>query len=183
MSTTTEKKASGMCQGCGQRVEIDVPPNGHARTDHSPRCDGYTCAPDCPVQVLCGPVEPDSVSTPAEPQRCDTDFRDNALVRTCTLESGHQGPHHDRTTQRAKDDDDTPPATEVADAPERLTHEECLRDLQAWFEFALKGEIKSRQTGSGPKFNAYSYVEIPEWSMRQKLDNITAALNPEGSKG
>ncbi len=44
--------------------------------------------------------------------------------------------------------------------------------LETWFQHSLNGEIKGRQTGSGPTFNAYSYVEIPEWSMRQKLDDV-----------
>lgn len=47
-----------------------------------------------------------------------------------------------------------------------------LSDLEKWFQHSLSGEIKGRQTGTGPTFNAYSYVEIPEWSMRQKLDAI-----------
>jgi hypothetical protein len=54
--------------------------------------------------------------------------------------------------------------------------------LELWFKHSLNGEIKGRQTGSGPTFNAYSYVEIPEWSMRQKLDDvqkIRAALASE----
>jgi hypothetical protein len=35
----------GKCQGDGWTLE----------SDHAPKCDGYTCAPDCPipVQILC----------------------------------------------------------------------------------------------------------------------------------
>lgn len=68
-------------------------------------------------------------------------------------------------------------ASEPQAVPPPLTVDECLRDLQAWIEFALKGEIKGRQTGDyATGFNCYSYVEIPEWSLRQKLNNITTAL-------
>lgn len=51
-----------------------------------------------------------------------------------------------------------------------------LDEIQAWIEFALDGEIKGRQTGSYPTFNSYTYVEIPEWSMRQKLDAVKIAV-------
>lgn len=51
-----------------------------------------------------------------------------------------------------------------------------LADLQAWIEFALNKEIKYRQTGHDPKLNGYSYVEIPEWEMRQKLAAIRMEL-------
>ncbi len=47
-----------------------------------------------------------------------------------------------------------------------------LLRLETWFAHSLNGEIKGRQTGIGPTFNAYSYVEVPEWSMRQKLSDI-----------
>jgi len=48
--------AKGKCQHCDQIVEIDVPPDGHTRSEHHPNCDGYTCSPNCPIPVLCGPV-------------------------------------------------------------------------------------------------------------------------------
>lgn len=74
----------------------------------------------------------------------------------------------------------TPDTVEKATAVQLppLTPNACLRDLQAWIEHALNSEIKNRQTGDySVGLNSYSYVEIPEWSMRQKLDNVITTLN------
>lgn len=50
----------GHCQGCGQRVTIDVPPDGHVVPEHASGCSPeYGCAAGCPEPNLCGPVEPD----------------------------------------------------------------------------------------------------------------------------
>lgn len=48
---------TGLCRGCGERVKVDAPPNGHTGMDHDPSCNG-NCK-YCPVLVLCGPVELD----------------------------------------------------------------------------------------------------------------------------
>ena len=47
----------GWCQGCGETVVIDVPPDGHTRPEHACRGDERECYRRCPVAVLCGPVE------------------------------------------------------------------------------------------------------------------------------
>jgi hypothetical protein len=46
----------GHCEGCNQRVEIDVPPDAHCVAEHHPRCTGYECDRECPVPAQCGPV-------------------------------------------------------------------------------------------------------------------------------
>lgn len=52
---------------------------------------------------------------------------------------------------------------------------EKLADLQAWIEFALQ-EVKIRAGRIPPTFtDGYTYVEIPEWKMRQKLSEIRMA--------
>lgn len=60
---------------------------------------------------------------------------------------------------------------------ERNRYQEALQNFQAWIEFKLDGEIKYRQTGRDPKTNGYSYVEIPEWDMRQKLQAVRMDLD------
>lgn len=53
---------------------------------------------------------------------------------------------------------------------------ELLADLQAWIEFKLDGEIKYRQGEQpGPIRNGHTFIEIPEWEIRQKLDSIQKA--------
>ena len=65
--------AKGRCQGCGEDVEIDVPPDGHTRTEYEERtiwgheracyeksqcvCSGVPAGVEgIPYPVLCGPV-------------------------------------------------------------------------------------------------------------------------------
>lgn len=48
---------TGRCQGCGERVTINLGTNGHGRSEHHPSCRG-DCR-QCPVQVLCGLVDVD----------------------------------------------------------------------------------------------------------------------------
>jgi hypothetical protein len=54
------ESVKGFCRSCGERVYIDVPPDGHTRAAHAPDCDG-NCKGGCPVPVLCGPVDADLV--------------------------------------------------------------------------------------------------------------------------
>lgn len=57
-----------------------------------------------------------------------------------------------------------------------LSAESCLADLQAWIEFALQA-VRYRAGKIPPTYtDGYSYVEVPEWSMRQKLDNVLTTL-------
>jgi len=57
----------------------------------------------------------DTMRTETADDRCETNFTvgNNQLVRTCTLPQGHEGLHHDRTTQY---EDDAPP-TRAAERP------------------------------------------------------------------
>lgn len=48
--------ARGRCEGCGETVTIDVPPDGHTRAEHAPTCRCQTTNDTCPVPALCGPV-------------------------------------------------------------------------------------------------------------------------------
>lgn len=53
-----------------------------------------------------------------------------------------------------------------------------LRDIQAWLSFRLEIGIRHKPGTIGPTYtDGYSYVEIPEWEARQKLDNARAALS------
>jgi len=52
-----------------------------------------------------------------------------------------------------------------------------LRDFEAWLSFRLANAIKTKAGTIGPTYtDGYSYVEIPEWEARQKLDNTQRAL-------
>ena len=62
---------------------------------------------------------------------------------------------------------------------EAITLESCLRDLRAWIEFALQ-DVKYRAGTIPPTYtDGYSYVEIPEWQMRQKLANLNDTINDQ----
>jgi hypothetical protein len=68
-------------------------------------------------------------------------------------------------------------SAETKPTPElKADHTELLGDLQAWIEFALE-RVKFRSGRVPPTFtDGYSYVEIPEWAMRQNLARIRMAL-------
>lgn len=53
-----DRMKRGYCRGCGERVEITVPPDGHDRAVHGKHGPNGECL-DCPQRVLCGPVDPD----------------------------------------------------------------------------------------------------------------------------
>ena len=48
---------SGWCEGCGQYVHIDLPPDSHTRSGHDCSGDDRACQTRCPVPMLCGPVK------------------------------------------------------------------------------------------------------------------------------
>lgn len=59
-----------------------------------------------------------------------------------------------------------------------LTIAECLRDLRAWMDHAInygpnKTQGHSDNSGHPHTWNA---LLVPDWQMKQKLDNVTAAL-------
>lgn len=58
----------GKCAGCGEEVEIDVPPNGHTRAEHDAPSthDEHGGCRTCPVAVLCGPVTAETDSKPGD---------------------------------------------------------------------------------------------------------------------
>lgn len=59
-----------------------------------------------------------------------------------------------------------------------LTMPSILRDLEAWLSFRLECCIRHKAGTMAPTYtDGYSYVEIPEWEARQKLDNVRAARN------
>jgi hypothetical protein len=59
-----------------------------------------------------------------------------------------------------------------------LSMESILRDVEAWLSFRLETAIKYKAGTIGPTYtDGYSYVEIPEWEARQKLDNVRQRLN------
>lgn len=47
----------GRCQGCGEFVFIDSPPDGHIVPAHDCGGDERACQYRCPAQDRCGPVE------------------------------------------------------------------------------------------------------------------------------
>lgn len=58
---------------------------------------------------------------------------------------------------------------------------ELLSDLSAWISYRLE-YVKQRAGRIPPTFtDGYSYVEIPEWEMRQKLAALEAARQ-DGAK-
>ena len=58
-----------------------------------------------------------------------------------------------------------------------LTPPSILHDIQAWLSFRLDSGVRHKAGMVGPTYtDGYSYVEIPEWEARQKLDNVRAAL-------
>jgi len=57
--------------------------------------------------------------------------------------------------------------------------EELLKDLHCWLQFQVTAHIAHRSTGNGGhdgNGNSWTVVEIPEWSVRQKLSAISEAL-------
>lgn len=55
---------------------------------------------------------------------------------------------------------------------------EALKNLQAWMEFLLKHKIRSRAGEIPPTCtDGYSYIDVPEWDMRQKLAAIKEDLS------
>lgn len=62
----------------------------------------------------------------------------------------------------------------IAAAPDLYS---MVADLKAWMQFALADKIRNRPGTMPPTYtDGYSYVEIPEWDMRQKLDAILEVL-------
>lgn len=60
-----------------------------------------------------------------------------------------------------------------------LSLSSCLRDIEAWISFRLESAIKHQASvanADGSHSDGYSYVEVPEWEARQKLDNVRTAL-------
>jgi hypothetical protein len=71
------------------------------------------------------------------------------------------------------------------EAPKSAVEELCsvLRDQAAWIKHRLE-HLEHRNNGGNPftpgSFNSWAVSAIPDWELRQKLDNVTAALsNPD----
>lgn len=58
----------GYCRGCGQRVSVDVPPDGHTRAVPIPSSSGPAWA-GALEPMLCGPVDCDPEDEEEEPAR------------------------------------------------------------------------------------------------------------------
>lgn len=65
---------------------------------------------------------------------------------------------------------------------ETCTDQELLRDLLAWLKHNLATVVIHRSTGKGGHDGdgtSWSAVAIPEWSVRQKIDEIEQQVSQE----